>query len=237
MTTPRGTRINFYMLSWDVGAKKPIPGVGVQAGDRFFVAYGSYLHYGLVFWSKFDQPAEVQKAIVQKALMQHDTKKGQTVTFKGKSEPWWYMDEKTNGFGYYFHVDGTWGYTKNQLAEFPMEMTYFGGSCYELKPNGERSEKAYSELFHLTVEDHGQNALLHYQPIGHGKGYDGTGMRLSEEPIFGSWGASSNGGVGYYEFKGTQLVGVQASTDSEGRGVEILDAPADVVARNPDLWK
>lgn len=120
-------------------------------------------------------------------------------------------------------------------ATFPMDESECGGSVRQLKPNGTIGEDTYKEYFRLKIVEHGSNVIIHYL---HDKdSYDGTGMRLNDDLIVGSWGASADGGVGYYDFKGRQMVGTYAPTDSEGRGTEILEVPDEVAARAPGLWK
>lgn len=234
--TPRGTSVNVYRLRYALtGDSSPIEGIAVEASGTLFTAYGNYAKYGLMLLSRFELPNDAYRGIEERdRLIAKNQGYMSGVTFKGKYEPWWWeFKTNTNGYGFWFHMDGSNGYVAASGVTFPFDEQRWEAVVREVMADGNiKSRKngyknAYREGFYMSAPRNGHNLRLMCGNV------EGVGMRVTPDLIFGTWGGNEGCGAGMYEVKGRQLVGTYASMGGDKRGVEILEAPDDVVAKNP----
>jgi hypothetical protein len=258
LTTPFGAKFNEYEITWNWsnGATK---GIGVFLGSRLYVQYGSEraaLHVIAPLALAPEEKQQYREFWDAKARL----KKGESF----KNPPW--LKDLTFKYEpvvhdiYYdlwFTPKGGYGQEFVNVVADGEPMTAWTEGVFVADGNyiqndghlswtgsgGVRNVDYYVNFWH--VSQHGDNftVLQRQHPVlkpnakEEEDDLDGGAFAVGDGTVVMLLGGNPSAGYGYYEIRGKTLVGPYAERDGSGQGDETLVPSAQVLAKNPKLFK
>jgi len=253
--TPRGNTLQSFKMEYKFGDGTS-NGVAVYDGKRLYYASGpgDMENYYLLLLDKLEFSAAARQSLTAYEAANSSVEEGKYIDWEG-DDPWYgYLSSTSQTYGLWFWVDGSWGQFATWNGKgFPLANDKGYWKALELEEDGTFGDKfeghpmGYWESGDYWTEPAGENitVMIRHTDIESDSNYNnyrGTAM-MTVHPSTGDsmmvaiMGGPDESAVGMMEISGKTITGIWAPLHGVARGSETWEVPADVIAKNPALFK